>query len=48
VGFGISFMYGTFCASLEESFGLCEAETARCAGDEDDFIQEGKFREAGC
>jgi hypothetical protein len=41
----ISFVYGTLCASLKEGFGLCEAETACCAGDEDDFVQEGEFRE---
>jgi hypothetical protein len=39
---------GTFCAGFEEGFSLCEAETARCAGDEDDFVEQGEFGEAGC
>jgi hypothetical protein len=38
----------TFCAGFEEGFGLCEAETARCARDEDDFVEQGEFGEAGC
>jgi hypothetical protein len=39
---------GTFCAGFEEGFGLCEAETARCARNEDDFVEQGEFGEAGC
>jgi hypothetical protein len=38
----------TFCAGFEESFRLCQAETARGARHEDDFAREREFGEGCC